>query len=36
VRWDDPMLAIDWPLPTIAIVSDADRARPTFAAATAD
>lgn len=36
VRWDDPMLAIDWPLPAIAIVSDADRARPTFAAATAD
>jgi len=34
VRWDDPMLAIDWPLPTIAVVSDADRAQPTFAAAT--
>jgi dTDP-4-dehydrorhamnose 3,5-epimerase len=34
VRWDDPMLAIDWPLPTIAVVSDADRAQPIFAAAT--
>lgn len=34
VRWDDPMLAIDCPLPTVAVVSDADRAQPIFAAAT--
>jgi dTDP-4-dehydrorhamnose 3,5-epimerase-like enzyme len=34
MRWDDPKFDIDWPLPTIAVVSDADRAQPTFAAAT--
>ena len=32
VRWDDPDLAIDWPAPLAAIMSDRDRALPLFSA----
>ena len=31
IRYDDPRLAIEWPLP-VAVISDRDRALPTFAA----
>ena len=32
VRWDDPQLALPWPVdPTLAIVSDKDRVMPTLA-----
>lgn len=30
IRWDDPTLAISWPLPT-PLLSPADRSRPSFA-----
>lgn len=33
VRWDDPAIAIAWPLPGIAFLSPADRALPDLAAA---
>lgn len=31
LRWDDPALGIDWPLPDAALVSDKDRAWPDLA-----
>jgi dTDP-4-dehydrorhamnose 3,5-epimerase len=30
IRWDDPVLNIDWPNPTGAIISDRDRKLPLF------
>lgn len=35
VRWDDPALAIAWPLP-VSVISDRDRALPDFATAAAE
>jgi dTDP-4-dehydrorhamnose 3,5-epimerase len=33
VRWNDPAVGIEWPLPDIAVLSDADRALPDLATA---
>jgi dTDP-4-dehydrorhamnose 3,5-epimerase len=33
VRWDDPAVAVEWPLPEIAFLSPADRALPDLATA---